>query len=385
MKPYFRLTVQGVDITDAVNDRLLSLTVSDHLGMVNDTFALSLDDRPMADGSDMPMLPHGATIDVEMGYEIGDGVINPFDGLKRMGSFIVDEIEVTEGSDGRAMNITGRATSTNYSFVKKPRSDEGKWRNITLAEIVDTICKRNNLKPRIHEDCDQIVMVANQTNRSDADFLSDLALDYNCVMKVQDGWMYFAPTDKLTEVMLPNLVPDDVNVNRTDVLGWKFTWQGRANFTGVQAKWLDKDKNLVTTESSYTTPHPDGAACWFTITEVFPTQSDAVQAANSRKRQLDYQRATLHFNAIGYPLLMAGSILHLKGRWRSEVPEDWRIITANHKFDSSGYTTDVEAEVKDAKVLEDLPMEDNPLETIEVEAESLNGAPSMEEEVDTEE
>lgn len=359
MHPAFKLLFDGVDITAIATDRLISLALEDNAGLVNDRFTLILDDRELEGGQPLPIPPQGATVTVELGYEQARGVVNPFNGLKKMGTFAMDEVELTKGGGGRSMTLTGHATDTNFSFVKKPHSDKGEWRNVTLAKVVGDIAARNNFEARIHPDYDGEVYrrVYNQTSRADADFLFELSKDNNAFMKVQDGKLYFAPTEKMSEVAEQDIVPADVDLLESDTMDYRFIWQGRSNFTGVRAKFRDKDLKADEYITSYVTPHPDAAECWYEIKEEFPNRKEAQSAVDSRKRQLDYSRAKLSITAIGNPLLMAGAILHLK-TFRSGIPLDWRIISATHSLDAGGYITNIDAEVKDAKVLDTLPQRD---------------------------
>lgn len=352
MRPSYRIVVDGADITELIQQRLIKIDIEDNLGLVNDRFTMSIDDRDYEDGTLIPLIPHGVIVTIFLGYEKAEGVINPMDGLKPMGRFLIDEIMISRGSAGRAMTVTGRATDTNYSFVKKPQNDNGAWRNVTIGEIVTSIAKRNDFKPRIHEDFEQVTVVENQTNRSDADYLGYLADKYNAVFKTQAGYLYFCPPDKFDEVALPGLVPDTVVVHESDCEVWSFTYQGRSNFTGVRAKWKNKDKRASAYANSYVTEHPDQKEAWYEMSEEYASEEEAIQAVNAKKRVLDYQRAKFSMTGIGYPLLMAGSILDLKDFRQNTFPNEWRIVSSTHSFTNNGYMTSLDAEIKDAKKLE---------------------------------
>lgn len=56
MRPAFTIRANGRDITAAIRDRLLSISVKDEAGLKSDSVTLRLDDRPLrnADGAHAP-------------------------------------------------------------------------------------------------------------------------------------------------------------------------------------------------------------------------------------------------------------------------------------------------------------------------------------------
>ena len=81
MTPDFKITVDEMDITELINQRLLSLTVTDEVGFVSDGLDLELDNRDAA----LELPPRGAVLSVTLGYK--ETALLP------MGKFMVDEVE----------------------------------------------------------------------------------------------------------------------------------------------------------------------------------------------------------------------------------------------------------------------------------------------------
>ena len=80
MKPKYQISADDTDITKLIQSRLMSLTISDEIGLVSDTMTLELDDRDSA----FVLPAFGAVLDVVLGY----------DELFPMGKFVADEIEL---------------------------------------------------------------------------------------------------------------------------------------------------------------------------------------------------------------------------------------------------------------------------------------------------
>ncbi|MCP9785394.1 contractile injection system protein, VgrG/Pvc8 family [Cyanobium sp. N5-Cardenillas] len=98
MRPAFRLSINGLDATTQVRDRLVSITVVDEAGQQSDTCEVAIDDRDAS----IPVPPEGAAVVVELGYEGAP--------LVSVGSFVIDEVEF--GNGPRSMVIKASSTSS---------------------------------------------------------------------------------------------------------------------------------------------------------------------------------------------------------------------------------------------------------------------------------
>src|SRR3954447_26033415 len=96
--PIFNVTVGGANISAAVAQRLLSLTVRDLAGDESDTFILRLDDNIPR----IPLPAPGDLVTVQMGYAET--------GLVDMGEFYLNEIELPATRPGRCGSRARAAT-----------------------------------------------------------------------------------------------------------------------------------------------------------------------------------------------------------------------------------------------------------------------------------
>lgn len=82
--PDFRLTINGLDATTQVRDRLVSINIVDEAGQVSDTLEVVLDDRDAA----LPTPPEGAGVSVQLGFK-GSQLVG-------LGDYVVDEVEFSD-------------------------------------------------------------------------------------------------------------------------------------------------------------------------------------------------------------------------------------------------------------------------------------------------
>jgi len=80
MNPQFKIIAEGVNITQQIQQRLISLRTTDESGMKSDCLSLELDDR---DGK-LELPRHGAKLSVSLGYEQT--------GLTKVGDYAVDTV-----------------------------------------------------------------------------------------------------------------------------------------------------------------------------------------------------------------------------------------------------------------------------------------------------
>jgi phage protein D len=140
MTPAFQVTANSADITEKIKARLISLQISDEVGINSDTAEIVLDDR---DGA-VQLPAFGADLQIGIGYT-ETGIVNK-------GHFRVDEIEVASGPD-RRMLIRARSADTN-AVNSMPQIKGGKdktWLTpdglhaMTIGEIAAVVAHNSNL------------------------------------------------------------------------------------------------------------------------------------------------------------------------------------------------------------------------------------------------
>ncbi len=356
--PQYKVVIDGTDITNKIKPRLMNLTLTDNRGFDADQVELQLDD---SDGL-LTMPRRGATMRVWLGWK-GSPLIDK-------GSFTVDELEHAGAPD--TLTITGRSVDFRESLnVKKERSFHGK----KLSEIIDTIAKNHGLLSVLSTSLkDEVIDHMDQTNESDAAFLVRLAKQFDTIPTVKDGRLLFVRAGlalTATGKAMPAVV-----INRRSGDQHRFSIADRDAYTGVVAYWHDKKKaekktvklkrrkrKKKTTAETSTTTATDTTTPAAVVKEnelligsdenvkhlryIYANQKNAERAAKAAWQRL--QRGVSEFSitlATGRPELITELPITVKG-FKPQIDEgSWLSTKVIHNINDSGYTSQLELEVK---------------------------------------
>lgn len=174
-QPAFRLNVDGLDITTTVQDRLISLTLTDNRGFEADQLDITLDD---GDGKlDLPA--RGAEVSLAFGWKDS--------GMVDKGSFTVDEVS----HSGTPDTLTIRARSADLRAGLTTQRERS-FHQQTVRQIVNTIAAENDLTPMVSTSlASQTVDHIDQTNESSANLLTRLAAQFDAIATVKGGRLLF--------------------------------------------------------------------------------------------------------------------------------------------------------------------------------------------------
>lgn len=218
--PAFSISIEGRDITTVLDNRLMSLTLTDNRGFEADQLDLDLDD---ADGK-IALPRRGAVITLALGWK-GQP-------LFPKGAFTVDEIEHTGAPD----RLTIRARSADFRETLNTRREKS-WHKTTVGEVVKEIAARHKLKMALGKDLsDKPVEHIDQTNESDGSFLMRLARQYGAIASVKNGNLLFIRQGQGKSASGKPLPV--ITITRKDGDSHRFTLADRGAYTGVIASWL---------------------------------------------------------------------------------------------------------------------------------------------------
>jgi len=372
MAPDFMLSVNSKDVTANIRDRLISLTLTDNRGFEADQLDLELDD---ADGL-LAMPVRGAVIKLFLGWK-GQALVGK-------GEFTVDEVE----HHGAPDTMTIRARSADFRGTLNSRR-EVSYHDTTLGEVVKQIAGRNKLSPVLADGfAAQAVSHIDQTQETDAAFLTRLATLYGAVAAVKAGKLLFLrPGSGVTASGKP--IPQ-LTITRQDGDRHSFSIADRGAYTGVSASWLHtkdpkpkkvkvkrkakeqhlralehpaaKKKKATTAktpeakEGDYLAGTEDNV---FALTTVYATKAAAMRAAKAKWDKL--QRGVAEFSltlAMGRADLFPETPVKVSGFKAVIDAQPWLISKVTHSLSGSGYTTALDFEVL--------------LSDVEYEAESEN-------------
>ena len=218
--PAFMLKLDNEDITQDFSDRLISLTMTDNRGFEADQLDIELDDT---DGQ-IALPPRGATLTLWLGWQ-GSALI-------KKGTFTVDEIEHRGAPD----TLTIRGRSADFRGTLNSRREQS-WHDTTLGQIVETIAARNKLMASVADTLKAVAVPhIDQSQESDAVFLSRLADRYGAAVSVKAGKLLFLKAGS-GKTASGKPIPQ-MTLERGDGDRHQFAIADREAYTGVTAKWL---------------------------------------------------------------------------------------------------------------------------------------------------
>ncbi|MCL0015435.1 MULTISPECIES: phage late control D family protein [unclassified Providencia] len=348
LTPAFVLAAGGENINSLIQERLMSLTMTDNRGFEADQLDIELDD---SDGQ-LALPKRGETLSLHLGWKN--------EPLIYKGTFTVDEVEHSGVPD--KLTIRGRSADFRDTLnVKREQSYHQK----TLGDIVRTLAERNKLKAVIDEKLDKIKLVhIDQTNESDGSFLTRVAKSEGAIVAVKNGNLLFMKQGQgLTATGQPI---QTMHINRSVGDGHRFTLADRGAYTGVIANWLDtrepKKKKAVTVKRKRKSKQPTKPAELkekqgeylageqgnvLTLSHTYATKENAARAAKANWEKI--QRGVASFSiqlAVGRADLYPEMPVTVSG-FKPEIDNaDWTLTRVVHSLNGSGFTTVLELEVK---------------------------------------
>lgn len=352
-QPEYSVVLNGKDITRNLDNRLISLRITDNRGFEADELQLELDD---SDGL-LAFPAKGEKITVSLGWK-GDGMMH-------QNVFTVDELEHSGAPD--VLSLRARSADFRDSLnVKREQS----YHDVTLGAIVQTVAARHKLESTVSGELAGIAIEhVDQTNESDASFLTRLAQMHGAIACVKNDALLLMPTGSGKSASGKPLPV--ATINREDGDSHRFSIADREAYTGVTAYWLDTRqakkqstdvkrktrKNLPQTQptespTSDTSFNADNVMVGEegnikVLRHTYANKNNAYRAAKSAWELLQRGAATFSLNlARGRPDLFPELSVQVKG-FKAEIDGTaWVITRCVHTLDnSSGYGTAVECEL----------------------------------------
>ncbi|WP_145534431.1 phage late control D family protein [Yersinia alsatica] len=347
-RPAFDIKIGGKTQT-TVNDRLISLTLTDNRGFEADMLELVIDDADQK----VALPKRGAQIDIALGWK-GEPLVNK-------GRFTVDEISHSGPPD--QLIVTARSADFRDTFnVKREYS----WHDITVGKVVASIASRYDLKAGVSEDLGKIeIDHADQTSESDISFLTRMAEKLGSITTIKNGMLLFMHPGRAIS-QSGKLLPV-ITITRASGDKHSFRVADRDAYTGVTAYWLDlnygkpqktsvRRKRKTATPPKVKTPassskegnYLEGVeGNVFVMRETFKTERAARRAAAARWSKL--QRGAAEFTmtlARGRADLFPELPAVMQG-FKPEIDQaDWIITQVTHTIGDNGFTTALNFEVK---------------------------------------
>ena len=360
LTPVAKLSINGKPFNTDALSRIISISLTDKSGFEADELTVSLSDH---DGA-LALPPKSAEITIALGY-IETGIVDK-------GSYKITEVSWSGAPD--TLHITAQSADTSDRFSE---AKEKSWHKTSLKEIIESIAAANGYTPIIgkayqEEKIDHI----DQSNESDAAFLSRLAERYDAIATVKHGRLLFVSSGEATTASGQPL--PTIRITRNSGDQYTFRYSNTESYNAVRAYYIDKQtgkkhevvitednydpvKKTVTTTKKYKTKRKDGKTHKTTTKEVTEIkqadttgkkiktlrhtyQSPKTAATGARAAYKKLKRGAMEFDislAIGRPDVAPESPVTLQG-FKPEIDaEKWVGKETVHTLDSNGLTTAV--------------------------------------------
>lgn len=344
--PAFRLTMDGKDITQRLEKRLIGLTLTDNRGFEADQLEIELDD---ADGQ-LRLPRRGVVLNLALGWK--DQPLIP------KGTYTVDEIEYS-GSPDRLML---RARSADFRATLNTKREKS-WHQTTVGAMVKDIAARHKLTAALSDETARMAIDhLDQTNESDGSFLMRLARQCGALACVKDGNLLFIRQGQGKTVSGKALPV--VTLLRSVGDSHRFSLADRDAYTGVVASWLHtrepqkktttkvkrrrkttKKKEPEAKQGDYLIGTDENV---LVLSRTYANRANAERAAKMNWERMQRGVATFSIQlARGRAELYTEMPVKLSGFKQQIDADEWIITTLTHSLSAdSGFTTSMDLEVK---------------------------------------
>lgn len=322
MKPSFRVTVNGSDITNLIGDRLVSLTLTDEAGVKSDRVELVLDDRDQK----LAIPPKKAVLTVAIGYS---------DRLVNKGKFTVEELEL----NGPVRQMIIRANATEFSKGAGAAKSKS-WHETTLGAIAQEIGTKRKWTVKVSPELANVPYSHVDQTESDIQFLTRLATENGAVAKVSHGTLVIAPHAKAKTTSGKSM--PSITIRASEVADWSYTESSRSEYDGVSAEYY----NIETGERGIVTEGEDTDNT-HVLPQAYGSEKEAKAAAKSKRNSL--KRGNRSFtigNMLGKPELEAECKLNAIGFRKGVDGNQWIVNSVTHRLTNSTYTCSIQCETE---------------------------------------
>ena len=329
----FKLTIEGIDRTMQVKQRLISLSMTDKRGTEADELSITLSDHDAA----LPLPTKGNKIRLWLAMpETGDMIDK--------GTFTIDDAE----HSGTPDQLQIRAKSADFkSSLKVKRSDS--YHQHKLGEIAQTVAKRHDLVLAIDATVAAMMIDhVDQHRESDINLLTRLCDDHDLMCTIKAGRLIIKP---IGNSQAPSGVAlGQVNITRQSGDSHRYSRADRtSDYDETTASYHDESSGKtkhISVKDGKSKPLdslPNDKA--HVLTKPAKSKSEAVSkakaSANKKARQMASFDLTL---AVARPDIIADSPATVRG-FRPYIDQhQWTVVEVTHEISGSGYSTGIKCE-----------------------------------------
>lgn len=237
LTPAARLTIDGKPFGTDAQSRIISINLTDKSGFEADELTVTLSDH---DGR-LAFPPISAEIRLFLGYKET--------GLVDKGSYKITELSWSGAPDTLTLTALAADVSDKFSEAR-----ERSWHKTDLKKIIETIAAEHGYIPIVGKawQSEKIAHI-DQSNESNAAFLSRLAERYDAIATVKHGRLLFVSAGEAATADGKPLPA--VRIVRQSGDSYSFKQTDTESYNGVRAYYIDRKTNkkheIVITEDNY--------------------------------------------------------------------------------------------------------------------------------------
>ena len=320
MTPKFKIIANQTDITLIIQQRLISIRITDESGIKGDTLDIQLDDEPPIEWPH-----HGAELEVLIGFN----KTTHNAGLVRQGLYIVDEI--AHSGPPNTFTLRGKASNLKQS-LKQPKTRS--WNDITLGNLVNIIALEHGISAKVGEPLkDQAMPHVDQTDESDLHMLTRLARDVGAMVKPVAGYLVMVPRGEAKSATGQSLPL--ITVTADQIKQHHVTQTEARQYDAVIAYWHN-------TQTAKRAAVQVGEGRVFISRHTYADETTARSSAKAKLQQFKRSLLQLSLTLIGNPNLMAEGKINVTGL-RDPINGSWVIERVVHQINDQGFTSGIDA------------------------------------------
>ncbi|MCZ3210685.1 contractile injection system protein, VgrG/Pvc8 family [Acinetobacter baumannii] len=322
--PIYRLSVDGLDISSKVNNRMMQMRIENKRGFEADTLDLTLSDH---DGL-LEIPSKGAIIQAWISWQLN--------GLVYKGSFVVKEVEHAGAPD--VLRIRATSGDMKKSLKKKK---ERSFDNITLGDLIRKIAIEHDLNDQVSEELANHKIIHIDQNESDANLLTRLADEHDAIATIKNGKLLFMPKGQSQTISGQELPTFVLTRSKGDEHRYSFS-DGGEEVTAIRAFYYDnkmaKKLEVIVGDQSHQNIKE--------LRHIHRDKQTATLAARAKLNHFKRTAETLSYRlARGVPDLIPEQTFLFIGV-KEQIDEIfWLGTTITDTLDGNGYTTDLQLEV----------------------------------------
>lgn len=241
------------------------------------------------------------------------------------GEFVVDDFSISS----KPLTCTINATSTPINDGFRVQTKSKTWQSVTAKQIATEIATAAGIQLEFDGDDSKVIEKIEQSNETDAAFLSKVAGDYSLKMKVYSSKIIIYSEDKYEDKAAV------YSINPSMCSDWEYTSSVVGTYTGAVFSYTNAKKNETYTVNVGTNER------LLYINETAENAADAESKALAKVNEANRGLITMKIN-LKEPLFVAATSNVMLVDFSGTVDGKYFVNKVDHTIDSNGYKVSLE-------------------------------------------